>query len=360
MKEIKMKTSKYLKINLVLCIVLLFFGTAYSQLGEPPSEFGVPADDFERVGQAGWQFLKIPANAREAAIGGIKAGLGNSNVGAVFNNPAELVYVENFQVAFSDVNWFADIRNQAVALSKAVPNIGHLALSAYYVNYGDMVRTDITQVISPNPDVTGTEYIDKLVTEGLGTFSAYDLAVGFTYSRRVTDRLSFGSTVRYLRSEIDDLTMSNFAIDVGTIFFTGLKSLRIAMLAGNFGPDSKFFQYTEKVRQNPVNIKLPTQFRFGVAYDLLERTNGSPHLLTLALEGVHPNDGPEKLNVGGEYTLMNLLSLRGGYRFNYDEEGLTLGAGINVDMDMKFKLDYAYIDFGRLEEVHIFSAVIGL
>jgi hypothetical protein len=331
MKENKMNTSKYLKINLVIFLMLLFFGTSYSQLGEPPSEFGVPAEDFERVGQAGWQFLKIPANAREAAIGGIKAGLGNSSVGAVFNNPAELVYADNLQVAFSDVNWFADIRNQAVAISKAVPNIGHLALSAYYVNYGDMIRTDITQVASPNPDVTGTEYIDKLVTEGLGTFSAYDLSVGFTYSRQVTDRLSFGSTLHYLRSEIDDLSMSNFAIDVGTIFFTGIKSL-----------------------------KLPTQFRFGVAYDLLERTNGSPHLLTLALEGVHPNDGPEKLNIGGEYTLMNLLSLRGGYRFNYDEEGLTLGAGINVDMDMKFRLDYAYLDFGRLEAVHLFSAVIGL
>ncbi len=352
--------NTFIKVKLCFTILLCCTGGLFAQLEDPPSEFGVPASEFERVGQAGWQFLKIPASARQAAVAGVKSGLGNASATTVFNNPAEMVFASGTQVSFTDNSWFADIHNQAFAVSRSFGAIGTFGVGINYVDYGDMIRTDISQMPSPNPDVTGTEYVDKLISEGLGSFSANDMALGLSYARQVTDRLSFGSTVRYLRSKIDDLTMDNFSLDVGTTFHTGIKSLRIAMLARNFGPDSRFFDFNEKVNRNPTNIKLPTQFRFSMAYDVLERVNGSPHLLTMVVEGLHANDGPEKWNTGAEYTFMNLLSLRGGYRFNYDEEGLTLGAGINVNMGMDFSVDYAYLDFGRLEEVHMFSLNLGL
>ena len=101
------------------------------------------------------------------------------------------------------------------------------------------------------------------------------------------------------------------------------------MVARNFGPDRKLVDYNEEIQREPASIKMPAQFRLGMAIDLLEGGE-SPHLLTLAVEGVHPNDGPEKVNLGLEYTVMGMLSARGGYRFNYDEEGLTLGAGLNL------------------------------
>jgi opacity protein-like surface antigen len=83
--------------------------------------------------------------------------------------------------------------------------------------------------------------------------------------------------------------------------------------------------------------------------------------LTLAAEFTHPNDGAEKVHAGAEYTLMSLLTLRGGYKFNYDEEGLTLGAGLNVELSgMKVGIDYAYVDFGRLEQLHMFSFALGM
>ena len=58
---------------------------------------------------------------------------------------------------------------------------------------------------------------------------------------------------------------------------------------------------------------------------------------------------------------MNTFALRGGYRFNYDEEGLTLGAGLNYGLSgFKFKLDYAYVDVGLFEQVHMFSIGMSL
>ena len=85
----------------------------------------------------------------------------------------------------------------------------------------------------------------------------------------------------------------------------------------------------------------------------------SGHLLTTAVEGVHFNDSSEKVNVGLEYKLMQILTLRSGYRFNYDEESFTFGAGINVSiLDTRLLFDYGYGDFGNLNNIQSFSCSI--
>ena len=77
----------------------------------------------------------------------------------------------------------------------------------------------------------------------------------------------------------------------------------------------------------------------------------------MIVEGSHPNDGPERVNFGAEYMFNNLISLRGGYRANYDEESFTFGAGLNYDSGGSFsgQIDYAYVDFGLLKQVHLFT-----
>ncbi|MYF16254.1 MAG: hypothetical protein F4215_02260 [Gemmatimonadetes bacterium] len=60
------------------------------------------------------------------------------------------------------------------------------------------------------------------------------------------------------------------------------------------------------------------------------------------------------MHIAAEYGLRNLAYIRGGYRFNYDEEGLTAGGGLNLKRDQYgISVDYAYIEFGRLGSVHV-------
>jgi opacity protein-like surface antigen len=55
-----------------------------------------------------------------------------------------------------------------------------------------------------------------------------------------------------------------------------------------------------------------------------------------------------------------MFFLRGGYKSNYDEQGLTLGAGLEVEIsDFSLGVDYAYLDFGNFDAVHIFSFDFG-
>jgi hypothetical protein len=70
------------------------------------------------------------------------------------------------------------------------------------------------------------------------------------------------------------------------------------------------------------------------------------------------------MNVGTEYTYNNLISLRGGYRqllLADAEGGLTFGFGLNFAVsNIGLRLDYAAVDFGRLDYLNKFSLILSL
>jgi opacity protein-like surface antigen len=102
--------------------------------------------------------------------------------------------------------------------------------------------------------------------------------------------------------------------------------------------------------------------RVGLAVDVLK---GSPsNSLLIAVEGVHPSDNVESISLGGEYVFRNLACLRGGYRslFSRDsEQGFTIGGGLRhkISGNLALKVDYVYEDFGRLENIQMFTFGIG-
>ena len=192
------------------------------------------------------------------------------------------------------------------------------------------------------------------------TFSASDIAVGISYSRSITDNLSVGGNIRWMRESIADVSMNNWALDIGTLFYTGFRSLRIGFTARNFGPDSHLIGFNEELQSEPQDIKMPLDFRLGVAMDFFDDP-GSKNLLTISVDGNHPNDGPEKFRAGVEYTFNKIFSIRAGYKFNYDEESFTFGAGIEYPVyGYNLSVHYAYVNFGILEQVHMFTVGFSL
>jgi hypothetical protein len=312
---------------------------------------GIPPYEIERVGQAGWQFLKINADPRQEAMGNAFTALSRGNASAVFGNPATLTDVSGTDVQLNNIIWIADIKHQSVSLAHSFGDVGTLALSFATLDYGDIAET----INSPIPGDTRTEAV---VTGN--TYSARDMAVGLTYARKITENLSIGGSVRWLREGIAELSMTNWSFDFGTVFYTGFRTLRIAVAARNFGPDSRLTGWSEEYQAEAYDIRMPLDFRVGVAMDLFDDVE-SPHLLVLAVDGDHPNDGPEKFHIGGEYSFQKTFFLRGGYKFNYDEQGLTLGAGVHYPVtDLKLTVNYAYVNFGALTQVHMFSLGITL
>jgi hypothetical protein len=98
---------------------------------------------------------------------------------------------------------------------------------------------------------------------------------------------------------------------------------------------------------------LPTTFRVGLAYQALRSES---HALTVAVDAMHPSDDYESVNVGGEYTFMDFISFRGGYKalgLKETEESYTLGLGVRQRFigNLMLSADYCYAAFGRLGNI---------
>lgn len=349
-----MKHSRIISSLVIAACVALSLN---AQNQDPPVDYGVGPLDFSRVGTAGWQFLKIPVNARSAAMGDVRTSLKDGDAGSAFNNPATAADVQNLDVSFNKMEWVADISVNALSVIKNFQEWGVVGVHLVYLDYGDMIRTENSAIYNQ----LGTQIGIVPIYEGLGTFSAHDMAIGLLYTRQVTDKLQVGGTVRYLEEQLDDAKTKNWGLNLGTYYQTGFESLCLSMVLRDFGPDAEFVEYDERIQRTPARVKMPMSFAIGASYELFQNESNSLHNFLLACEYIIPNDGNDKFNLGGEYTFNNLLKLRVGYKFNYDELDLTFGAGINYSLDdITLRIDYAYINTGIFNSVHMFSVGFGL
>ena len=193
------------------------------------------------------------------------------------------------------------------------------------------------------------------------------IAIGIAYARKMTDKFSFGGHIKYARQDLGaglegdsyaepksvDFRLSTFAFDFGTLYYTGIRDLRVAMSFQNF---------SKEVKYQREEFPLPLMFRIGVAMNVLSIfQEENPNQLMVAVDFEHPRDFPERVHTGAEYlyqspTLrdygINNLALRGGYKFGYDEEAWSFGFGMSA---FGAKIDYAIQDFGIFDDVSTWS-----
>ena len=336
-----------IKIKWIMSILLtLIMLGSINSLYAQRTDSGIEAPEFERIGQSGWQFLHLPTVARNAALADVKTGLHDNGVTAVFTNPAKLTDVTSIDASFTNTSYVADINYLTAAIAMNFESIGVFGLHVANLDAGEMVRTE--NVYDPALDLTER-------SGDLGTLTAGDIKAGISYAKLITANLSIGGNFSYMQEKLDNTTVENFTIDLGLFFRTGFRNLTLSMVASNLGPDQEFTGFTE-IYGLPQSVRMPVNYRLGLTYDIIEKTDTGSHELVSFLEGVHPNDGPERVHAALEYSFINIFYLRGGYSFNYDEKGLTAGAGVYYNMSgVTGRIDYAYLDYGRLDSVHLFT-----
>jgi hypothetical protein len=289
--------------------------------------------NFKKVGTSGYVFLEIPVTARTLGMGEASVTM-NDGAQGVFSNPALLGNLRHEHSAgISFANWFAETQHQAFAYAMNLGSSGTFGVSVDRLDFGTMTRTEDGQ--------------GQGLYNVLGTFSADAMAIGATYSRAMTDRFSFGGTVKYVSEKIAEFSSTNMVVDAGVLYNTGFHTLKIGGVIRNFGVDSKYLVGL---------FKMPTEFRLGASAEVLGDETADSRV-TVAVEATHPSDNDERLNVGVEYCLMNFISLRGGYKFNYDEESWTAGLGLFLE---PVTVDLAYADYGRLEGILRLSVSVAL
>jgi hypothetical protein len=279
----------------------------------------------EKVGTAGANFLQIGVAPRAAALGDAYLAIVDDAT-AVYYNPGALALVHTRGFFGSHVSWPADISFDYATL--VTPFMGGTAAGHFSVLHTD--RMDIT---------TPFDHLGTGETFGMLNWSA-----GLAYSTFFTDKFSFGVSLKWVQMYLEDEEAHGWAADVGSYYDTGYHSLRIGMCITNFGPDMTFVEES---------FPLPMDFKIGAAVDLLARPS---HRLTLGIQGSHPSDNEERRNVGLEYCWQNLATIRGGYKFEYDDESYSFGGGLNRQLgSVGLAVDYAYCPFRHLEDAHRFS-----
>jgi hypothetical protein len=285
------------------------------------------AQTFKNNGTAGFTFLEVPVSARTAALGESSLALTDQGAASVFDNGAALGFTpDKHTVSASYAPWFADIKQYGFSYALNTGE-GVVGIGMVLFDYGSMPRTAVGQ--------------GQKVFETMGTFGAKSIAIGITYSRRLTDRFSFGTTVKFCQETIDIYKASNILFDGGVLYYTGLGSFRIAACIQNFGVNAKFIND---------EFKMPSVLKLGAAVDVLGG-NDAETVVTVMAEALHPNDAPEKVNVGGEITWRKQLAVRGGWKFFTDEESYSLGIGFSPFAGGPFSLDFAHSDYGRLGKI---------
>jgi hypothetical protein len=316
------------------------------------------AGDFSKVGTAAAQFLKIGVGARAAALGGSFTAIAN-DVSTIYWNPAGIANINSFSLAVSHNEWFADISHDFAGVVYPLNSSDIIALHVVALNTGEQEVTTVTQ-----PEGTGIYY------------DVSDLAIGLSYARVLTDRFSVGITVKYIQENLYNESANTFAMDLGTYLRTGFHDLIIAMNISNFGGNMQLegrdlITITDLNNQvsgnyNPdANLKtepwpLPLTFRVGIAMNFVGGEDpiveSAQNRFTLAIDGVHPNDNTEKVNIGGEYAWDETVFARVGYKINYYLEKWTFGVGLRANViNQQVGFDYALVDFNDLGKVSQFS-----
>ncbi len=306
---------------------------------------------FAKVGTVGLKFLDIGVGGRALAMGEAYAAVAN-DASAIFWNPAGISQLESGDLFVGYTNWPADINLYSMAFVTKT-GYGHLGGSFTILNTGLMNRTDPY-------DNDG---------DRSGTIAYEDWAAGLTFSRYLTDRFAFGTTFKLIREKLAEWDDTGWAVDFGTYYDTGYKSLRIGMAIMNFGPDMRFDVkdvdgvaggFADGIDNDgdgeidndteETSVPLPLTFRAGVAFDVMETASSKT---TLSAELMHPSDNEERYNFGGEYLFNDMLALRAGWKVNADEGGFTAGAGFRVPLGgFEASFDYAYNNLGKLSDVH--------
>jgi len=338
----KEKTYNAVK-TLALCACLTLLGY---------SEFFAQA----KISTTAAQFLGISIGARELGMGGTSVASA-FDVSSIYYNPGAFSQVHKTQVLVSTTDWLVGSKFRWLGAMLDIDGSNAIGLSITQLAYGDeMVTTE------DNPEGTGERW------------SAQDFALALSYSRNLTDRFSIGGSAKYINQTIWNETASTIAFDLGLLFVTGFHDMRLGMSIANFGGDMKMDgRDLRKVididpsnaGSNKLNLAnmvtdpwpIPLIFRVGFAMDVVKNQTAT---VTLECDAQRPSDNVEVVNVGAEVTLMNLISLRGGYKslFQKDsEEGLTLGAGVKYDQlgSMGLEINYAYQQFGKFGNLNTFS-----
>lgn len=316
-------------------LILLLFTCVYGQ------NF-FPILGGQRAGTSVFTFLKIGVSARAVGMGEAVVAL-EQDAASVYYNPGTIAQFDQTEFSASRIQWPAEINYDYFSISRHIIGRHYAGFSFGILHMAPMMET--------------TEYLPH----GTGSYFVFqDRFVALTYGTRMTDRFSFGITLKQVEENLAGSIMKTAMLDMGTFYWTGFRSLRFSASLSHFGPQAqpegtfeKNVLDTDTGEEKTVTTEFesfspPTVFRVGAAMDIWKTAHQS---ILFSLQLNHPVDNAENISTGFEYNYGNMFFLRGGYKINKEEENASFGAGLIIPIGkLKLRIDYGFANFNHLSD----------
>jgi hypothetical protein len=318
----------------ILCAALLLAALA------PEARAGFTDRD---AGTAAGQFLKLPPDARSAALAGA-AHSSSEDVASIYWNPAGLAALRYRDAMVSHTAYFQNVFYDFIGYAQPIDTFfggdrrdrsqiandyGAIGVGLVYLNAGQIGEVDNTGAD------TGQ------------SFTPQDFCLMASWGLPINHDLELGVTGKFVSEKIRESAETG-AIDVAARYHLRLFEIPYVLSGGiqNLGGRLKFFQGENQL---PVTLFVGNTLRFTKNW-------------TFSFDMVAARDGQPYPAIGSEYRFVVDPTVSAALRIGYQRNtvandlsgftGLGLGAGLGFS---RFSVDYGWSPFGALGDVHHFS-----
>lgn len=287
---------------------------------------------YERPGSTSAQFLNIGVTPRARSMNDAFISI-SEGAEVTYYNPAGMAWFKKTNFILSHTEWFANINHNFLGVTH---NFGRYGAAGFLLT---SFITDEMKVRTPlQPHGTGE------------TFYSGNYRIGAAYALRMTDHVSFGTTLNYIYSSLyQDLNEDAYSVDISVLYRTNFRNFNFGMKIEHFGSEMKFVNEA---------YPLPTNFQFGASIDAVST---SQYDLLVAASARKPNDGDPIGSFGTEFSWNEMFFIRGGYSINHQVRSYSTGFGAQFKAGNKIlKFDYAYCSYKSLGGVNSFSISLGI
>lgn len=316
-------------------------------------------------GQNTYQFLNLPVNPAQSAMGGKVVTSLSYNPSMGLLNPANINEDMAGQVSANYMNYIADIGYGTASYAHKVnEKYGVLQAGVTYIDYGNF----------DGFDEFGNETAD---------FGGNEVAVSMGYAYQLPDtRFSFGINIKAITSRLEQYSSFGMASDIGVTYYNPESKWIFSGVLRNAGGQLKAF--------DEVTESLPLELIFGMSKELekvpirwhvtLENMQEwdlafrNPSRDETDLEGNVTRDDPSFLNNVFRHTVFGVelfpnggFTVRLGYSFRRAEELRVIDqrsfAGLSGGFQIKFnrfRFSYSYMRFNQAASSSFFGVDIDL
>ena len=285
-----------------------------------------PATVSGQESRTAFSFLRLPASAHAAALGGDNISLVDDDAMMAWHNPALLYNVSDKTLALGYMHYMENVKVAGAAFNKTWGNRASWGVSAQFIDYGSMTETSYDW-------------------QQTGTFSAKDIAVGATLAYDLGGNFTAGITARILSSHIGQFSSMAAVVDLGLNYYNPENEWSLSAVVRSLG--GQLEAYDDDFE------RMPTDLQVGVSKRLI----GAP--LRISITAVRLNDWEihglgNHLVVGADILLGKQLYVSAGYNALRAKEmkidsndsssshgaALSFGAGLTLKR-LKAQVSYA-------------------